>query len=152
MTTIKHVVRPQDVEREGRWVREWSVYALRETGAVEVAQCVPSRAKARKIAAVLSAEPVTVRGVEYASAADAASAAEEHDAPPAPRSYRPEFLVAGEWCANAQRFATHEEADNSARARFQAWTIPTDCRAVASDDPVNYARVEGRDVAKEPTP
>ncbi len=91
--TIKHVVRPCDVERDGRWVREWSVYALRAEGAVEVVPCVTSRAKARKLA-------------------------HELNAPPAPRSFRPEFLVSGAWCSNAQRFATLEEALASAHARF----------------------------------
>jgi hypothetical protein len=60
-------------------------------------------------------------------------------------SFKPEFLVQGDWCSNAQRFATYEEAYQSARARFQVWTMPTDCRASESTDPVNYRRENGRD-------
>jgi hypothetical protein len=53
-------------------------------------------------------------------------------------SFKPEFLCQGEWCDNAQRFATKEEAEASARSRFMRWTVPSDCRATESDDPVNY--------------
>jgi len=60
-------------------------------------------------------------------------------------SYKPMFLVSGQWCGNAQRFATREEAEASAKARFAVWTMPTDCRAEPSDEPVNYRRVDGRD-------
>lgn len=60
-------------------------------------------------------------------------------------SWKPEFLVSGEWCSNAQRFATQEEAIASAKARFMVWTMPTDCRASESPDPVNYERVNGQD-------
>ncbi|UCC74085.1 MAG: hypothetical protein JSV86_05870 [Gemmatimonadota bacterium] len=61
-------------------------------------------------------------------------------------SYKPEFLVQGKWCDNAQRFATREEAEQSAQARFLVWTQPEDWRVSASDEPVSYARVDGRDV------
>jgi hypothetical protein len=54
------------------------------------------------------------------------------------RSYRPEFLVSGSWGANGQRFATKEEAENSARSRFMRWTMPSDWRVTESDDDVNY--------------
>ena len=53
-------------------------------------------------------------------------------------SFRPEFLVQGEWGSNAQRFATREEAQASADARFMRWTVPTDRRVTESSDPVNY--------------
>ena len=45
----------------------------------------------------------------------------------------------------AQRFATREEAEASAKARFHVWTVPADYRAEPSDEPVNYRRVDGRD-------
>ena len=55
-----------------------------------------------------------------------------------PRSWAPEFMVDGKWCGNAQRFATKEEAEGSARKRFMAWTVPSDWRAAPTDDRVNY--------------
>ena len=61
------------------------------------------------------------------------------------KSFKPEFLVSGTWCSNAQRFATHAEALATAAARFQVWTMPTDYRASESDDPVNYVRDENGD-------
>ena len=61
-------------------------------------------------------------------------------------SYRPMFEVQGSWAGNAQRFATYEEAEASAKARFMVWTMPTAWRVDESDDPVNYAWVDGRDV------
>lgn len=67
------------------------------------------------------------------------------EAPKGPTSYKPEFCVQGEWCSNAQRFATEEEARLSASARFMVWTMPSDYRVSPSDDPVNYRRVDGRD-------
>jgi hypothetical protein len=61
-------------------------------------------------------------------------------------SWRPQFKVHGEWGGNAQRFATKEEAEASAKARYSVWTMPSDWRAIESDDPVNYAWQDGRDV------
>ena len=60
-------------------------------------------------------------------------------------SYKPEFLVSGEWSGNAQRFATYEEALESAKARFAVWTMPSDFRSVWSSDDVNYKRVDVSD-------
>ena len=60
-------------------------------------------------------------------------------------SFKPEFKVQGDWCDNAQRFATEEEAYDSAYARFQVWTMPSDFRATECDDEVNYTRKDGRD-------
>jgi len=53
-------------------------------------------------------------------------------------SFKPEFLCDGEWCSNAQRFATEQEAQSSARSRFARWSVPSAFRATESDDPVNY--------------
>ncbi len=61
------------------------------------------------------------------------------------KSWKPEFLVQGEWCSNAQRFATSAEAWESAHTRFLVWTMPSDYRVSESDDPVNYHVVDGRD-------
>ena len=60
-------------------------------------------------------------------------------------SYKPEFEVQGAWYDNAQRFATREEAEGSARARFAVWTQPSDWRAVESPDPVTYRRTDAGD-------
>lgn len=63
------------------------------------------------------------------------------------KSWAPQFLVSGEWAGNAQRFATREEADSSARQRFARWTAPTDWRSVPTADPVNYRHTDdGSDV------
>ena len=71
------------------------------------------------------------------------------------KSWAPQFLLgsetAGSWAGNAQRFATREEAEGSARQRFAHWTAPTDWRAVPTSDPVNYRHTEdGSDVNVEP--
>lgn len=70
------------------------------------------------------------------------------------KSYRPEFLVGGEWYGNAQRFATPAEAEQSAQARFLVWTMPSDWRVSPSDDDVNYERVDGVDrrIEAQPAP
>ena len=60
-------------------------------------------------------------------------------------SWKPEFEVEGKWCDNAQRFATKEEAEGSAVARFRVWTMPTAWRATESSRIVNYVRREGND-------
>ena len=63
-------------------------------------------------------------------------------------SYAPIFVFAsGERCGNAQRFATHAEARDSAHARFMVWTMPTGFDVEESDDPVNYHIVDGRDTS-----
>lgn len=63
------------------------------------------------------------------------------------KSYRPMFLVSGEWCGNAVRFPTRQEAENEARDRLMRWTLPTDCRADESDDEPNYRYVDHKLVA-----
>ena len=63
-------------------------------------------------------------------------------------SYAPIFIFQhGENAGNAQRFATYQEALDSASARFRVWTQPLGFRVEESDDPVNYERVDGRDKA-----
>lgn len=55
------------------------------------------------------------------------------------KSYRPMFRFGSdETQGNAQRFATYDEAENSARNRFLKWTMPTDYFVEESDDEVNY--------------
>lgn len=54
------------------------------------------------------------------------------------KSWKPEFFVDGGWYGNAVRFETEAEALANARDKFSRWTVPTDYRAVESDDPPNY--------------
>ena len=60
-------------------------------------------------------------------------------------SWKPEFEYQGKWCDNAQRFASKEEAEESALARFRVWTMPTAWRAIESSRTLNYVRREGND-------
>lgn len=53
-------------------------------------------------------------------------------------SFKPEFKVGSEWCANGVAFATKEESDANALDKFMVWTMPSDWRSVESDQPVNY--------------
>lgn len=63
-------------------------------------------------------------------------------------SWKPVFQMPYDpvWYDNAQRFATKEEAMASASDRFSVWTMPTAYDAHESNDPVNYARIQGQDV------
>lgn len=63
------------------------------------------------------------------------------------KSYKPAVKVAGNgdnWAYNALRFATHEEALQSARDLMGRWILVTDYDAHESEDPVNYRLVEGQ--------
>lgn len=53
-------------------------------------------------------------------------------------SFRPEFLVSGEWGSNGERYDAREKAETSARRRFMVWTQPTDWRVTESPDPVTF--------------
>ncbi len=46
---------------------------------------------------------------------------------------------------NSQVFFTYEEAWDSAKARFNDWTIPTDFGVEQTTDPVNYVRKNNTD-------
>lgn len=49
------------------------------------------------------------------------------------------------WYGNALRFATEEEAFESARALMYRWTSAVACGAAPSHDPVNYVRIHDAD-------
>jgi hypothetical protein len=49
-----------------------------------------------------------------------------------------------EWAGNGLRFATREEAEQSAADLAARWFLVEDYRVDESDDPVNYAIVDGR--------
>lgn len=63
-------------------------------------------------------------------------------------SFKPAFIFPGQEkpSTNAQAFATHKEALDSAGARFAVWTMPDDFTVVESDEPANYKRVDGQDI------
>jgi len=64
--------------------------------------------------------------------------------------HRPVFIMSdGEKSHNSQVFETQEEAESSARDKFRVWTMPVDCSTEVCEGPVNYIRVDGRDVRKE---
>ena len=61
-------------------------------------------------------------------------------------SYKPEVKVmnnGGQWSQNNLAFATYEEALESARDLYNRWILCEDFRAVESDQPVNYAIIDG---------
>lgn len=61
-------------------------------------------------------------------------------------SWKPEVIAdsSGQWCGNALRFATREEAEANVRDLSYRWILVRDTRVVESDDPVNYRYVAGR--------
>jgi hypothetical protein len=62
------------------------------------------------------------------------------------KSWKPEVIAdsSGEWCGNALRFATREEAEANVKDLMWRWTLVTDTRVVESDDEVNYRWVNGK--------
>jgi len=65
-----------------------------------------------------------------------------------PVSYAPMFNFGDtETAGNAQRFATRQEAYDSAQDRFRVWTMPTGFYVAETNDPVNYRRENGADVS-----
>jgi hypothetical protein len=53
-------------------------------------------------------------------------------------SWKTEYLVSGKWYTNAVVLATKEEAEAEGKSRLMRWFVPTNSRAVESNDPVNY--------------
>jgi hypothetical protein len=64
-------------------------------------------------------------------------------------SWKPEVKVSGEWSGNQLRFATKKEGETRARQVMWSWLQVDDARAMESDDPVNYAMVDGKLVPVE---
>jgi hypothetical protein len=58
-------------------------------------------------------------------------------------SYKPEVLVDGTWSPNGLAFATEAEAAQWGRDLLMRWYVPTDSRAVESDQPVNSKIEDG---------
>jgi len=61
-------------------------------------------------------------------------------------SFKPEVSTGSDpkFYGNALRFATREEAEASAFDLAMRWLAVREWRVVESDDPVNYAIVDGR--------
>ena len=55
-------------------------------------------------------------------------------------SWKPEISTDGgkTFGQNGQAFATKDEAETMAKDIFGRWMLATDCRAVESEEPVNY--------------
>jgi len=66
-------------------------------------------------------------------------------------SFAPEVIAtnSGKWCGNALRFATREEAEANVYDLSMRWMMVRETRVVESDDPVNYAWIDGRLVRVE---
>jgi hypothetical protein len=69
-------------------------------------------------------------------------------------SWKPEVIAdnSGKWCGNALRFATRAEAEANVLDLAMRWTSVRDTRVVESDEPVNYAWIDGRLVRLEEEP
>lgn len=88
-----------------------------------------ARARRRK-----GAEPATTIPTE-----PAAPTPPEPTAHPSPwHSWVCEVYAEGAWCPNGLRFATADEATRYGRGLLMRWFVPTDHRAVTSDEPVSY--------------
>ena len=60
-------------------------------------------------------------------------------------NFKPVWILAkGERGTNSQVFATRQEANDSAAARFMVWTAPTGYDVDETDDPVTYFRTPER--------
>ena len=61
-------------------------------------------------------------------------------------NYRPTWTISEiEVGRNAQVFRTEQEALESAKARFNVWTVPTDFGVEPTDAPMTYERRKGVD-------
>ena len=58
----------------------------------------------------------------------------------------PEVIAdtSGNWCANALRFATREEAEANVHDLMMRWLAVRETRVVESDEPVYHHYVDGR--------
>ena len=54
------------------------------------------------------------------------------------KSFKTEVYAQGSWSSNSLRFSTKEEAEASGKELLSRWFVPTDSRALESEDPVNY--------------
>jgi hypothetical protein len=66
-------------------------------------------------------------------------------------SYKPQVFVEGKWSSNALVFATKEEAEQNARDLLMRWWVPTDSRAIESEETPNYSYIDHKLVDLFPT-
>lgn len=66
-------------------------------------------------------------------------------------SYKPEVIAdsSGIWASNGLRFATYDEAYNSARDLASRWYLVREYRATECDDPVSHVYIDGKLTALE---
>jgi hypothetical protein len=59
-------------------------------------------------------------------------------------SWKPEVYIESEkkWHCNGLVFATKQEAEQNASDLLQRWYVPTNSRAVESNEPVNYSYID----------
>ena len=67
-------------------------------------------------------------------------------------SWKSEVIAdsSGKWCGNALRFATREEAEANVRNLEMRWMAVRETRVVESDDLVNTAWIDGKNVSVLP--
>jgi len=68
-------------------------------------------------------------------------------------SWKPQVYIASEskWCGNGLAFETRQEAEQNAADLLMRWFVPTDSRAIESDETPNYRYIAGRLVPIEKT-
>jgi hypothetical protein len=54
------------------------------------------------------------------------------------KSWKPEVKVDGKWSSNNLRFRTEREAKASVDELMSRWFVPSEGRAIESEDEVNY--------------
>ena len=61
-------------------------------------------------------------------------------------SFAPQVIAdnSGKFCGNSLRFATREEAEANVKDLESHWMLVRETRVVESEDPVNYAWVDGK--------
>lgn len=61
-------------------------------------------------------------------------------------SFAPQVVAdgSGNFCGNALRFATREEAEANVAALASRWWLVTDTRVVESDDPPRHTYINGQ--------
>ena len=69
-------------------------------------------------------------------------------------SFKPQVFIPSEskWCGNALVFETEQEARDNAADLLMRWFVPTDSRAIESDETPNYRYINRQLVPIEMEP
>lgn len=59
-------------------------------------------------------------------------------------NWKMEVKTGGKWSTNSCTYSTEQEALNAGKELLSRWTVPSDYRAVETNDPVNYEFNNGR--------